>query len=32
MQASFRIERRTSEVVVGEVSAMGNTTERNLFE
>ena len=32
MQASFRIERRTSEVVVGEVSAMGNTTERNPFE
>ena len=32
MQASFRIERRTSEVVVGEVSAMGNTTERNPLE
>ena len=32
MQASFRIERRTSEVVVGVVSAMGNTTERNPFE
>ena len=33
MQASFRIERRTSEVVVGEVStAMGNSTERNPLE
>ena len=32
MQASFRIERRTSEAVVGEVSAMGNSTERNPLE
>ena len=32
MQASFRIERRTSEVVVGEVSATGNSTERNPLE
>ena len=32
MQASFRIERRTSEVVVGEVSAMGNSAEGNLLE
>lgn len=32
MQASFSIERRTSEVVVGEVSAMGNSTEKNPLE
>ena len=32
MQASFRIERRTSEAVVGEVLAMGNSPERNPLE